>query len=346
MKPLKIGLLVVGVLAVGTLLTLRVTGLPPGHPSAGEYAKAGRSARPGLWLTGEVVHEAVTNWDWVNEFSDPFSKNATELEARNLVRYPPLRHGPTGSTWRQTLPAVKCADIPIEQKFPHSKAWWRNVERDPRVRLKIGGKIYEMTVALVQDRVEVARLRGERDPVVKEAGADGNEHITEEWHYWRVFQRNVPEYGIGSAVAASDSDDFPSSISVQATPIVHRDPSAPRRELNTLHLLAYDARKGGLHRVDARSTAVRLTTVDGRIRLMGVGMLGDDRDGIPLRTSNDTGLGWYSTSVAVSPGRWQRATRFWGPRPTGHGCSCGPIEFTFRARSNSNWSRRARRPVP
>ena len=55
MKPLKIGLLVVGVLIVGTLLTLRVTGLPPGHPSAEGYFNAGRSARPGLWLTGEVV---------------------------------------------------------------------------------------------------------------------------------------------------------------------------------------------------------------------------------------------------------------------------------------------------
>jgi len=36
MKPLKIGLLVVGVLIVGILLTLRVTGLAPGHPSAEE----------------------------------------------------------------------------------------------------------------------------------------------------------------------------------------------------------------------------------------------------------------------------------------------------------------------
>jgi len=26
----------------------------------------------------------------------------------------------------------------------------------------------------------------------------GNEYITEEWHYWRVYQRNVPEYGGGS----------------------------------------------------------------------------------------------------------------------------------------------------
>jgi len=40
---------------------------------------------------------------------------------------------------------------------------------------------------------------------VKETAADGNEYITEEWHYWRVYQRNVPEYGTGSAVAASDS---------------------------------------------------------------------------------------------------------------------------------------------
>ena len=32
---------------------------------------------------------------------------------------------------------------------------------------------------------------------MKETAADGNEYITEEWHYWRVYQRNVPEYGIG-----------------------------------------------------------------------------------------------------------------------------------------------------
>jgi hypothetical protein len=72
------------------------------------------------------------------------------------------------------------------------------------VRLKIGGKIYEMTVVLIQDRAEVARLRGGREAVVKEMAAGGSEYITEEWHYWRVYQRNVPEYGSGAAVAASD----------------------------------------------------------------------------------------------------------------------------------------------
>jgi len=50
---------------------------------------------------------------------------------------------------------------------------------------------------LVQDRDEVARLRGGESPIVKTVDAKGIEQITEEWHYWRLFQRNVPEYGDG-----------------------------------------------------------------------------------------------------------------------------------------------------
>ena len=67
MKALNIGLLAIGALVVVTPLTLRVTGLEPAYvdPSSEEFAKSSRTTRPGLWLTGEVVHEPVTNWDWV-----------------------------------------------------------------------------------------------------------------------------------------------------------------------------------------------------------------------------------------------------------------------------------------
>ena len=77
MKGLKIGLLVVLAFVVVTLLTLRATGLEPPYvdPSSEEFAKSGRTTRPGLWLTGEVVHEPVTNWDWVNKVNDPIRKN-------------------------------------------------------------------------------------------------------------------------------------------------------------------------------------------------------------------------------------------------------------------------------
>lgn len=194
MKSLKIGLLLICLLLLGTLLTLRVTGFPPGHPSAGDYVNAGRSARPGLWLAGEVVSEAVTNWDWVNQYSDAFAEDATELETRTWYGIPhsvTVLLVPRGD---KLYLQSSAQTFRLNNEFPYGKAWWRNVERDPRVRLKIGGKIYEMTVVLVQDRAEVAQLRGGEDPIVTALDANGNEYITEEWHYWRVFQRNIAEY--------------------------------------------------------------------------------------------------------------------------------------------------------
>ena len=132
------------------------------------------AARPGLWLTGEVVNEAVTNWDWVNEYSDAFAENATELETRTWYGIPHSVTALLVPRGDELYLQSSAQTFRLNQEFPNGKAWWKNVERDPRVRLKIGGKIYEMTVVLVQDRNEVARLRGGRSPIVTETDADGN----------------------------------------------------------------------------------------------------------------------------------------------------------------------------
>lgn len=204
-KTLKIGVLAVGGLVVATLLTLRVTGLEPPYvdPNSEAFAKSGRTTWPGLWLTGEVVHEPVTNWDWVNKVNDPVRKNSIMLETRTWYGIP---HSVTiNITGRGDKLYVQGSerDFRLQKTFPYSKAWWTNVERDPRVRMKIGGKIYEMTLVLIHDRAEVAQLQSGRDPVTKEVDADGKEHVTQVTHWWRVYQRNIPEYGSAKAVAAA-----------------------------------------------------------------------------------------------------------------------------------------------
>lgn len=202
MRAIKIGVLVVAGLVVLALVTLRVTGLEPPYvdPSSEEFVASGRTTWPGLWLKGEVVREPVTNWDWVNQVNDPIRKNTIMLETRTWYGIP---HSVT------ILPTVRGGnlyiggseqDFRLEKEFPNSKAWWANVVRDPRVRIKIGGKIYEMTVVLIADRSEVAQLLG-RNPVTKEVGADGTEHVTGVRHLWRVYQRNIPEYGDGATAA-------------------------------------------------------------------------------------------------------------------------------------------------
>src|SRR6476661_4641980 len=198
MKGLKIGLLVVAAFVVVAILTLRATGLEPPYvdPASEQFAKSGRTTRPGLWLTGEVVHEPVTNWDWVNKVNDPIRKNTIMLETRTWYGIPhSVRINIVGRGDKLYVQGSE-RDFRLEKKFPNSKAWWANVERDPRVRMKIGGKIYEMTLVLIHDR------------------AEGKEHVTQVTHWWRVYQRNIPEYGNGSAVAASrrqSSQESPAS---------------------------------------------------------------------------------------------------------------------------------------
>ena len=204
-KALKVGLLVIGALVVVPLVTLRVTGLEPRYvdPASEEFASSGRTAWPGLWLKGEVVREPVTNWDWVSEVNDPVRGNSIMLETRSWYGIP---HSVTiGLIPRGDKLYIRGTEqgSRLDKGFPYAKAWWTNVMRDPRVRMKIGGKIYEMTVVLVADRAEVAEIMG-RDPIRTEIGPDGKEQVVGVAHYFRVFRRNVPEYGSVSTVASSN----------------------------------------------------------------------------------------------------------------------------------------------
>lgn len=204
-KALKVSLLVIGILVVIPLLVLRMTGLEPQFiaPESQAYADSGRTAGPGLWLKGEVVREPVKNWDWVREVNHPVREHFIMMETNTWYGIPhsvTVRLNPRGDK----LYLVGTAQgARLVKEFPDGKAWWKNVMRDPRVRMKIDGKIYEMTLVLINNRDEVVELTG-RHPIQKRIGPDGSEQVLVEAHWFHVYQRNVTEYGSEASSVSSN----------------------------------------------------------------------------------------------------------------------------------------------
>ena len=191
------GKIILGTLVflVGTLVTLRITGLEPEYMdyTTEAYNERGRMTLPGMWLKGEVVTEPVDNWDWVADVDHPVRGNTIMLETRTWYGIPysvTILPTPRGD---KLYIGGSARDARLEREFPNYKQWWANVERDPRVRLKIDGKIFEMTAALVHDPVELAQVLG-RAPVTTTVAEDGSEQVVAKWYYWQVFQRNIAEY--------------------------------------------------------------------------------------------------------------------------------------------------------
>jgi len=185
------GLLALGILLAGTLLTLRITGLEPEYMdyTTEEYNQRGRMTLPGLWLTGEVVSEPVSDWDWVLDVAHPVRGNTIMLETRTWYGIPysvTILPTPRGD---QLYIGGSARGARLDGEFPHYKQWWANVERDPRVRLKI----YEMTATLVSDPEEFAEVIG-RNPVTTTEAEDGTERVIAKWYYWRVSHRNIVRY--------------------------------------------------------------------------------------------------------------------------------------------------------
>src|SRR5579864_5710068 len=175
MKKLKIGMIVIVVILAVTLFTLRVTGLEPQYLDLNQLRANHMIARPGLWLKGEVVTTPVTDWSFVNDVPHPGRNLNTVLVETQTPYFIP--HSV------RTIPFVRDGRLYIrshqdrmDQAFPYDKSWTADVVRDPRVRIKIGDKLYEATVVLVADRAQATALIG-RNPETLETGADGQQHV-------------------------------------------------------------------------------------------------------------------------------------------------------------------------
>ncbi len=101
--------------------------------------------RPGLWLSGEVEAGPVQDWSFSDAVEEIFVETRTWYGVRHSVTIWGAAQG--GHFY---LPSLYYG----EEEYPNARFWNRNVVRDPRVRVKIGDRLFEGTAELISDPSE------------------------------------------------------------------------------------------------------------------------------------------------------------------------------------------------
>lgn len=131
---------IVGVIVVCLVVLLvvaRVTGLDPNQ------------RRPGLWLKGELVTTPVADWSFTDQVPNLKIQTNTWYGIPHSVTINCVSY--KGQLYLDSFYAAGLT-------YPHGRSWNENVARDPHVRLKIGDKVYDRTLALVTDPAETAAV--------------------------------------------------------------------------------------------------------------------------------------------------------------------------------------------
>jgi hypothetical protein len=124
---------IVVVVCLAATLVVRQVGLEP------------RGHRPGLWIRGEVVTAPVADWSFTDTYETIL------VETRSWYGLP---HSVTVACTAYQGRLYVGSSYGPGVEFPQARRWNRNVMRDPRVRLKVGDRIYERTLTPVTDAAE------------------------------------------------------------------------------------------------------------------------------------------------------------------------------------------------
>lgn len=186
MKWLKVGVSVVVAVAAVGLLAIRIIGPEPANVPGGVVVSHGLNyfVRPAFWQKGELVTTPVTDWSFVRKVPTVVLETRSPYFIPHAVR--------VGAIPKGDRLYITNAQYQMDKGYP-DRLWTSNVFRDPRVRLKVGDKLYEMTLALVTDKAEGEAIFG-RNPEYW-TDEDGQERQIGYQHVYRAFQRNITEHG-------------------------------------------------------------------------------------------------------------------------------------------------------
>lgn len=129
-KYLKVSGIGLVALVIVSLLSFRIFGLEP------------QDLRPGLWLSGELVTEPVTDWTFTNNHHEIFVQTSTRYGIPHSITTYCIEHEGRLYLFSSYYGGGT---------FPDDRGWNRNVDRDPRVRLKIGDSLYDQQLVVETD---------------------------------------------------------------------------------------------------------------------------------------------------------------------------------------------------
>jgi hypothetical protein len=118
------------------------------------------ATRPGLWLSGEVVTEPITDWS----FAEKIPVSQTAIQTRNWF-LPILAHSVITNKFIYKGRLYIRSGYPAGIKLPAGRHWNKNILADPYVRIRLAGKLYDRRLVYVTDsaeREELLRANGAR----------------------------------------------------------------------------------------------------------------------------------------------------------------------------------------
>jgi hypothetical protein len=141
----------------------------------------------GLWLTGDLVTTPVTDWSFTDAFPNIQIETRTWYFLPHSVRTFIARNEGQLYLFSEYF-APEPGQPDLRDRFPEARFWNRMVLRDPRIRVKIGNRLFKMRAYPLTDPsgMEVARLGF----LSKYPDIRGQEAMPESqrprWHFFRL----------------------------------------------------------------------------------------------------------------------------------------------------------------
>jgi hypothetical protein len=155
---LMILIVVIVLLALNFAITRSSPSLPANYNSLRNNLVRLYRGDLGFWLTGDVVTTPITDWSFTDAVLN------IQLETRTWYLIP---HFVRADIARNDEQLYLCSEYfapasgkpDLRERFPEARFWNRMVFRDPRIRVKIGDRLFEMRAYALTDPGNIAVAR-------------------------------------------------------------------------------------------------------------------------------------------------------------------------------------------